>query len=147
MYGHITSYLLFFPLASVAVCQSARAVFSCLTAVQASDHLQGLLLPEDLLGFKVRIWKSNVVSQIASVQMRLMMHLDTVIDPKKSSTFMPSDRFQSSLAGTPHPRSNFSSLHSKINDSFFSFPLESERTCSLCGIKKKTPLPFFSFSY
>lgn len=121
-----------------------------LTAIHASDHSQGLLLPEDWLGFKVRICKSNVVSQIASVQMRLMMHLNTVIGPKQSSTFMQSDRFQSSLAGTPHPRSNFSFLHSQINDSFFfffSFPLESERTCSLCGIKKpkKTTAIFFLF--
>lgn len=54
-----------------------------LSVVQASDHSQGLLLPEDLLGFKVRICKSNVVSQIVSVQMRLMTHLDTVFGPQK----------------------------------------------------------------
>lgn len=53
---------------------------------------------------------------------------------------MQSDRFQSSLAGTPHPTSNFSFLHSRMNDSFFflSLFLSSQRENAVCVDFKKT---------
>lgn len=63
---------------------------------------------------------------------------------------MQSDRFQSSLAGTPHPTSNFSFLHSQMNDSFFSLSLFllSQREHAVCvEFKKITTTAVFYFLF
>lgn len=124
---------LVFPVAGVALCQSVQACIKLsLTTVQNSDHLQGLLLPADLLWFKVRICKSNVVSQIASVQMRLVMHPDTVISPRIIHIY--AERQVSEQSGRKYliPDPTFYSCTCKLMILLFFLFLSSEREHIVC---------------